>query len=201
MRLASASAGAYAQPLNMANPSAPAPGKRDTLFLQVIAGVVVGIVLGLVWPHCGATLKPLADGFIALVRMLVTPIIFLTVVVGVGGMSDLKKVGRVGGLWAILYFEIVTTFALALGLLVANVWRPGAGMNISPASLDSGAIAVYAKAAPSPARGRLRRRDDPAPDPRRVSRRPSSTTISCRCSSSPSSSALPWAAWASRSGR
>jgi aerobic C4-dicarboxylate transport protein len=132
----------------MANPAAPGPKKRDTLFLQVIAGVVAGIAVGLCWPHFGASLKPLADGFIALVRMLVTPIIFLTVVVGIGGMSDLKKVGRVGG-QAILYFEIVTTLALALGLLVANVWRPGAGMNISPTALNGGAVAVYTKAAAS----------------------------------------------------
>jgi aerobic C4-dicarboxylate transport protein len=132
----------------MANPGASAPRKRDTLFIQVIVGVVVGIGLGLGWPHFGTSLKPLADGFIALVRMLVTPIIFLTVVVGIGGMSDLKKVGRVGG-HALLYFELVTTLALGLGLLVANVWRPGAGMNISPASLNAGAVAVYTKAAAS----------------------------------------------------
>ena len=152
MRLASASAGAYAQPLNMANPAAPSKGKRDTLFLQVIAGVAVGVAVGLAWPGFGAQLKPLADAFIALVRMLVTPIIFLTVVVGVGGMSDLKKVGRVGG-QAIIYFEIVTTLALALGLLVANLWRPGAGMNVSAASLNAGAVAVYTKAAASPSVG------------------------------------------------
>jgi len=128
--------------------AAPAPGKRDTLYLQVIAGIVAGIVIGLVWPRFGVQLKPLADAFIAIVRMLVTPIIFLTVVIGVGGMSDLKKVGRVGG-QAILYFELVTTLALALGLLVANLWRPGAGMNISVSSLDAGAVATYAKAAQS----------------------------------------------------
>jgi aerobic C4-dicarboxylate transport protein len=128
--------------------AALAPGKRDTLYLQVLAGVAVGVVIGLIWPHFGAQLKPLADAFIAIVRMLVTPIIFLTVVIGVGGMSDLKKVGRVGGL-AILYFEIVTTLALALGLLVANVWRPGAGMNIAVSSLDASAVATYAKAAQS----------------------------------------------------
>jgi aerobic C4-dicarboxylate transport protein len=123
----------------------PVSARRDTLYLQVLAGVAVGIAIGLIWPAFGAQLKPLADAFIAIVRMLVTPIIFLTVVIGVGGMSDLKKVGRVGG-QAILYFEIVTTLALALGLLVANVWRPGAGMNISVSSLDAGAVAAYAKA-------------------------------------------------------
>jgi len=125
-----------------------ASGKRDTLYLQVLVGVTVGIGIGLFWPKFGAQLKPLADAFIAIVRMLVTPIIFLTVVLGVGGMNDLKKVGRVGG-QAILYFEIVTTLALVLGLLVANVWRPGAGMNIAVASLDTRAIAIYAAAGQS----------------------------------------------------
>jgi aerobic C4-dicarboxylate transport protein len=132
----------------MADPHAPARPVRDTLAWQVVVGVVLGIAIGLLWPAAGAWLKPVADAFIALVRMLVTPIIFLTVVCGIGGMSDLRKVGRVGG-QAILYFELVTTLALGLGLLVANVWRPGAGMNISPAALDSGAVAVYAKAASS----------------------------------------------------
>jgi aerobic C4-dicarboxylate transport protein len=138
----------------MAPPAAPAPRKRDTLFLQVIVGVVVGITVGLLWPHGGVALKPLADVFIALVRMLVTPIIFLTVVVGIGGMSDLKKVGRVGG-QALLYFELVTTLALALGLLVANLWRPGAGMNISTASLNAGAVAAVTKGAVNPSVGQF----------------------------------------------
>jgi aerobic C4-dicarboxylate transport protein len=132
----------------MKNPPGPASGKRDTLYLQVLVGVAVGIGLGLFWPKFGAQLKPLADAFIAIVRMLVTPIIFLTVVLGVGGMNDLKKVGRVGGR-AILYFEIVTTLALVLGLLVANLWRPGAGMNIAVGSLDTRAIATYAAAGQS----------------------------------------------------
>ena len=106
------------------------------------------MAIGLFWPSFGAQLKPLADGFISLVRMLVTPIIFLTVVVGIAGMSDLKKVGRVGG-QAILYFEIVTTLALALGLVVANVFKPGAGMNIVPTAIDARSVAGYATAAKS----------------------------------------------------
>ena len=132
----------------MATPSA-SPKKRDTLFLQVIVGVVAGVGIGLAWPKVGTALKPVAESFVALVRMLVTPIIFLTVVLGIGGMSDLKKVGRVGG-QALLYFEIVTTFALALGLIVANVWRPGAGMNIPATALNAGA--------PSPSTRRRRPR-------------------------------------------
>ena len=132
-------------PLLMAPPpAAPAPKRSDRLFLQVIAGVVVGIAVGLLWTHTGTALKPVAEAFVALVRMLVTPIIFLTVVLGIGGMSDLKKVGRVGG-QALLYFEIVTTFALALGLIVANVWRPGAGMNVAVASLNVGAVVTATK--------------------------------------------------------
>ena len=93
-------------------------------------------------------LKPLGDGFIALIKMLIAPIIFCTVVLGIAGAGSMKKVGRVGGK-ALLYFEVVSTIALVIGLIVANVLRPGAGFNADPASLDAAAVSSYAKVAAS----------------------------------------------------
>ncbi|KZE32951.1 aerobic C4-dicarboxylate transport protein [Crenobacter luteus] len=113
-----------------------------TLYFQVIVAIVLGVAVGHVWPDTGASLKPLGDGFIKLVKMMIAPIIFCTVVVGIAGMEDMKKVGRVGGK-ALLYFEVVTTLALIIGLVVVNVLKPGAGMNVDPATLDAGAIAKY----------------------------------------------------------
>lgn len=121
-------------------------GKRNTLYLQVLAAIVVGVLVGYLWPDFGASLKPLGDGFIKLVKMLIAPIIFATVVVGLAGMGDLKKVGRVGGK-ALLYFEIVSTLALIIGLVVANVFTPGAGVHANAASLDAKAVAGYTNAA------------------------------------------------------
>lgn len=121
-------------------------GKRNTLYIQVLAAIVVGITVGYVWPDFGASMKPLGDGFIKLVKMLIAPIIFATVVVGLAGMGDLKKVGRVGGR-ALLYFEIVSTLALVIGLVVANVFEPGAGVHANAATLDAKSVASYAKAA------------------------------------------------------
>ena len=129
------------------DPAVPAnSGKRNTLYLQVLAAIVVGVIVGYLWPDFGASLKPLGDGFIKLVKMLIAPIIFATVVVGLAGMGDLKKVGRVGGK-ALLYFEIVSTLALIIGLVVANVFAPGAGVHANAASLDAKAVASYTKAA------------------------------------------------------
>ena len=129
------------------NPAVPEnSGKRNTLYLQVLAAIVVGVLVGYLWPDFGASLKPLGDGFIKLVKMLIAPIIFATVVVGLAGMGDLKKVGRVGGK-ALLYFEIVSTLALIIGLVVANVFVPGAGVHANAASLDAKAVAGYTKAA------------------------------------------------------
>ena len=121
-------------------------GKRNTLYLQVLSAIVVGVLVGYLWPDFGASLKPLGDGFIKLVKMLIAPIIFATVVVGLAGMGDLKKDGRVGGK-ALLYFEIVSTLALIIGLVVANVFVPGAGVHANAASLDAKAVAGYTKAA------------------------------------------------------
>lgn len=96
-----------------------------SLYFQVIVAILLGVLLGHFWPQTGASLKPLGDGFIKLVKMMIAPIIFCTVVTGIAGMEDMKKVGRVGGK-ALLYFEVVTTLALAIGLIVVNVVKPGA---------------------------------------------------------------------------
>ena len=100
------------------------------------------VLLGHFFPEVGAAMKPLGDGFIKLIKMMIAPIIFCTVVVGIAGMEDMKKVGKTGG-FALLYFEIVSTIALIVGLIIVNVVKPGAGMNIDPASLDANAIAQY----------------------------------------------------------
>lgn len=116
------------------------------LYVQVLIGIIVGGAVGFLWPTFGAQLKPLGDGFVNLVKMLIAPIIFTTVVVGLAGMGEMKKVGRVGGK-ALLYFEIVTTIALIIGLVVANVFQPGAGFHATPESLDAKAVQQYTNAA------------------------------------------------------
>ncbi|HEX7890690.1 MAG TPA: dicarboxylate/amino acid:cation symporter [Ramlibacter sp.] len=113
-----------------------------SLYLQVIAAVIAGVLLGHFHPQLGEQMKPLGDGFIKLIKMLIAPIIFCTVVVGIAGMEDMKKVGKTGGL-ALLYFEVVSTIALVIGLIVVNVLQPGAGMNVDPNTLDTKAIAQY----------------------------------------------------------
>lgn len=113
-----------------------------SLYLQVILAVVLGALLGQLHPSAGAAMKPLGDGFIKLVKMLIAPIVFATVVTGIAKMGDLKKVGRVG-LKGLVYFEVLTTLALAIGLGVGRWLRPGAGMNVNPALLDTKAIASY----------------------------------------------------------
>lgn len=117
-----------------------------SLYLQVLVAIVAGIIFGHLQPDLGAALKPLGDAFIKLIKMLIGPIIFTTVVAGIGGMGDLKAVGRVG-LKALIYFEVVTTLALIIGLVVANVFTPGVGIHATAASLDPGAVSSYAKAA------------------------------------------------------
>jgi aerobic C4-dicarboxylate transport protein len=113
-----------------------------TLYAQVLIAIALGIALGHFAPATGEAMKPLGDGFIKLIKMLIAPIIFVTVVHGIASMRDLKKVGRVG-VKALIYFEIVTTLALAIGLVVANVVQPGAGMNINAADIDTKDIATY----------------------------------------------------------
>ncbi len=126
------------------------PGKRvplyRQLYFQVLVAIGLGITIGHFWPDIGASLKPLGDGFVKLVKMIIAPVIFLTVTTGIAGMSDLKKVGRVAGK-AFAYFLTFSTLALIVGLIVGNLVQPGAGLNIDPASLDSGAVAQYASKA------------------------------------------------------
>src|SRR5664279_2820120 len=115
-----------------------------SLYAQVITAIIIGVILGHFWPQVGESMKPLGDGFIKLIKMIIAPIIFCTVVVGIAGMEDMKKVGKTGGL-ALLYFEIVSSIALVVGLTIVNLVRPGAGMNIDPSTLDTKAIAAFAK--------------------------------------------------------
>ena len=109
---------------------------------QVLIGIVLGVAVGALWPQFGVSLKPLGDGFVRLIKMLIGPIVFCTVAGGIARMSDLKSLGRVGGR-ALIYFEAVSTLALILGLAVGEVVRPGAGFNVDPATLDPAATADY----------------------------------------------------------
>ena len=128
----------------------PAPPRRSpwytSLFIQLLIFIVLGILVGWMFPEFGAGLKPLADGFIKLIKMLIAPIIFCTVVVGIAHVGDLKSVGRIG-LKALIYFEVVTTFALLFGLLIGNLVKPGAGFNIDPETLATGGEAIAQKTA------------------------------------------------------
>ena len=117
------------------------------LYVQVLFAIFCGVLLGVFYPANAVDMKPLGDGFIKLIKMIIAPVIFCTVVAGIAGMQDVKKVGRVGGK-ALLYFEVVSTFALAIGLIVANLLQPGAGFNADPAKLDATAISAFTKAKP-----------------------------------------------------
>ena len=116
------------------------------LYVQVLVAIVIGVLLGQYQPQLAQKMKPLGDGFIALIRMVIAPIIFCTVVSGIAGMHDMKKVGRVGGK-ALLYFEVMSTVALVVGLLVAHIVRPGDGFNVDPKTIDAHAVATYASQA------------------------------------------------------
>ena len=130
--------------------SSTEPGRRRpwyrVLYLQVLAGVALGIVVGWAWPELGKSLKPLGDGFIKLIKMIIAPIIFCTVVHGIASMRDLKKLGRVG-FKTLLYFEAVSTLALVIGLVVVNLLKPGAGFNIDVSTLDPSISKAYAEKA------------------------------------------------------
>ena len=112
------------------------------LYVQVLIAILLGTALGYFYPAAGESMKPLGDAFIKLIKMLIAPIIFVTVVHGIAAMRDMKKVGRVG-LKALIYFEIVTTLALVIGLIVANWLQPGAGMNIDPTTIDTKDVQSY----------------------------------------------------------
>src|SRR5437667_5681761 len=112
------------------------------LYIQVLIANALGVLVGRCFPDFGKELKPLGDGFIALIKMMIAPVIFCTVVHGISSMGDLKRVGRVG-LKALIYFEVVSTVALAIGLIVGEVLQPGAGFNIDPASIDPKSVATY----------------------------------------------------------
>ncbi|MFL6673264.1 MAG: dicarboxylate/amino acid:cation symporter [Massilia sp.] len=116
------------------------------LYVQVLIGVVAGAALGLAYPHFGADLKPLGDAFIKLIKMVFAPVIFAMVVLGIAKMESIKELGRVG-IRALIYFEVLSTFALLLGLIVVNVFQPGAGMNVDPHALDTKSISNYTAAA------------------------------------------------------
>ncbi|MGG7517191.1 C4-dicarboxylate transporter DctA [Allorhizobium undicola] len=118
------------------------------LYVQVIIGAVLGILVGHFFPALGVDLKPLADGFIKLLKMVVAPVIFTIIVIGIARMSDMKALGRVG-LTTVVYFEVLTTAALFIGLIVAHIVQPGQGMNIDPATLHADAVAGFAKTAQS----------------------------------------------------
>ena len=127
----------------------PAPAFYRTLYFRVLVGIVAGVLAGAFFPHFGEAMKPFGDGFIKLIRMMIAPIIFLSVVVGIAGIGDIRQLGRVG-LKALFYFEVVTTLALAIGLGVANLFQPGRGMNIDPRALDTKSIAQYMNADAAP---------------------------------------------------
>lgn len=114
------------------------------LTVQVVIAIIIGIIVGSVWPDVGKEMKVVGETFINMIKMVIAPIIFLTIVLGIASMGDMKKVGRVGGK-ALIYFEVVTTFALVIGIIVANITKPGAGLD--PAKLKSGDITKYAESA------------------------------------------------------
>ncbi len=116
------------------------------LYFWVLGAMAAGAIFGLVNPAAAVQLKPIGDGFIALIKMLITPIVFCTVVLGIVGAKDMKKVGRVG-VKTLIYFEVITTLALIIGWAVANTFRPGDGFNVDPATLDATAVSTYARAA------------------------------------------------------
>lgn len=121
-------------------------GWWKNMYVQVLIAMLIGITLGVLKPDLAASMKPLGDGFIKLVKMIIGPVIFLTVVVGIAKMGNLRQVGRIG-VKALIYFEVLTTAALILGLLVANGVKPGAGMHIDPAKLDASSVEAYKTAA------------------------------------------------------
>src|SRR5882757_8057123 len=131
----------------MATTTATAPAARHRpwyaiLYVQVLIAIAIGVLVGNFYPDLGKAMKPLGDGFIALIKMMIAPVIFCTVVHGIASMGDLKKLGRVG-VKTLVYFEVVSTLALIIGLIVGEIVQPGVGFNIDPATLDAKAVATY----------------------------------------------------------
>lgn len=122
------------------------PRLLKNLYVQVLIAIATGVLLGVLYPHLSVQLKPLGDGFIKLVKMMIAPVIFCTIVTGIAGMQEAKKIGS-AGLKAIIYFEVVTTLALVVGLVVINILKPGVGMNVDPKMLDAKAVEQYASQA------------------------------------------------------
>src|SRR4051812_40830506 len=121
------------------------PARRPwykTLWIQVLIAMALGILIGHFFPDAGQALQPLGDGFIKLIRMLIAPIIFCTVVLGIAKMDDMARVGRVA-IKGLVYFEVMTTVALVVALVIVNLWQPGAGMNVQASSLDTAAVKHY----------------------------------------------------------
>src|SRR4051794_18781397 len=129
-----------AAPIQDAGTPKPKKPFYATLWGQGLIGVVLAIIFAYFYPALGVKMKPLGDGFIQLIRMIISLIVFCTVVTGIAGMEDMKKVGRVGGK-ALLYFEIISTIALLVGMIVGHVVHPGTGFNADPATLDAKAVA------------------------------------------------------------
>src|SRR5690349_5406242 len=139
----------------MATPTdrgSPVPNLFKSLFFQVVIALLLGILVGMAWPDLAVQAKPLGDGFIKLIKMLVPVIVFCVVVHGIAAAGDLSKVGRVG-IRALIYFEVVTTIALILGIVLAYTFHPGVGMNIDPKSLDAKAISGFSQTAAQVAGG------------------------------------------------
>ncbi len=129
-------------PVVSAASAAPHRPWYTVLYIQVLIAIAIGVAVGYFWPDLGKALKPLGDAFIALIKMMIAPVIFCTVVHGISSMGDLKRVGRVG-VKALLYFEVVSTLALGIGLIVGELLQPGAGFNIDPAAMDAKAVATF----------------------------------------------------------
>ena len=153
------------------------------LYVQVLTAIVLGVLLGHFYPSLGEAMKPLGDAFIKMIKMVIAPIIFCTVVHGIASMEDMKKVGRVG-LKALIYFEVVTTLALIIGLLVVNLWQPGVGMNVDPSRHRHQVDRELHGEGEGAEHGRLPDAHHPRHGGRRLRRR----ARSCRSCSSPSCS-------------
>ncbi|HTF28481.1 MAG TPA: cation:dicarboxylase symporter family transporter, partial [Flavitalea sp.] len=125
------------------------PSLVKNLYFQVIFAIITGILLGHFFPELAVTLKPLGDGFIKLVKMMIVPVVFCTIVSGISGMENMKKVGRVG-LKALVYFEVLTTIALITGLVIVNLVKPGEGMHVDAKNLNTSGLSTYAAQAKQP---------------------------------------------------